>query len=191
MIDRKARDAMSDAIQAWMDGRIGSFKFDDTICDIASKTEDRSVRAVRAALWSFYSDTEDHKIRATKQQWDLLNRIRLILASDVETDWYAAGRRWDFYKTLSALCLAGLVSVVLLAGFGKLLIVCWALSGFLVLTIFWLKRRSDMKVWAPEIPIIPVSFSKVSPCRPSGGCQFRQNAISKVHGTQGKIALVP
>jgi hypothetical protein len=62
MIDRHARDAMSEAIQSYMDQRIGSDKFDDTLFQIASGTQDQSVWAVKDAAWSFYSDTEDHKI---------------------------------------------------------------------------------------------------------------------------------
>jgi len=86
MIDRHARDAMSAAIQSYMDQRIGSKEFDDTLFQIASGTQDESVWAIKDAAWSFYSDTEDHEIRATKEGWDCLNRLRLVLASDVEAE---------------------------------------------------------------------------------------------------------
>jgi len=155
MIDRKARDAMSEAIQSYMDNKIASLKFDDTLDKIASATQDESVRAIQKALWFYYSDVEDHKIRATKQQWDYYNRFRLVLASDVEAEWYRAGRHWNAYRTLSAVGVVGLGLVALMAGFGKMLIVCWILAGFLASAILWVWNRNDRKAWAPTIPIFP------------------------------------
>ncbi len=155
MIDRKARDAMSEAIQAFMDQKIGSYKFDDMIFEIARNSHDQSVVAIRDALWSCYSDTEDHKIRAEKQTWDFLNRLRLVLASDVEADWYRTGPRWNIYRTLWALLLAGLGFVAWQARFGKVLLVSWLLAGFAVSVLLWVRTHIDMKAAAPNFPLFP------------------------------------
>jgi hypothetical protein len=155
MIDRHARDAMSEAVQSFMDQRIGSDKFDDTLNQITSTTQDGSVRAVKDALWSFYSDTEDHKIRLTKQGWDLLNRLRLALASDVEAEWYRTGRRWNIYRTIFALCLAGFGVVALCAGFGMLFVLYWVLAGFVTCTLVWVQLRNERKAWSPSFPTFP------------------------------------
>lgn len=135
MIDHHARDAMSDAIQSYMDQRIVSKKFDDTLFQIASGTQDKSVWAVKDAAWSFYSDTEDHEIRVTKRGRDCLNRLGLILASDVEAEWYRSGPRWSIYKTLFAPCLAGFGVLALSAGFGLLFVLYWVLSGSVTCTL--------------------------------------------------------
>lgn len=155
MIDRQARDAMSEAVKSFMDQRIGSDKFDHTLDQIASTTQDGSVRAVRDALWSFYSDTEDHKIRATKEVWDCVNRLRLVLASNVEAEWYRTGRRWNIYKTLFVVCLAGFGVVGVCAGFGKVFVLYWFLSGFVTCTLLWVWNRNEIKPWSPDIPIFP------------------------------------
>jgi hypothetical protein len=143
-----------------MDQRIGSKKFDDTLFQSASGTQDESVGAVRDVAWSFYSDTEDHEIRATKQAWDCLNHLRLVLASDVEAEWYRTGGRWNIYKTFFALCLAGFGLVALCVGFGKLFVLYWVLAGFVACTLVWVQIRNERKAWSPIIPIFP--FPSVS-----------------------------
>ena len=155
MIDREARSAMSEAVQAFLDQKIGSDKFDEMISEIARKSQDQSVGAIRDALWSFYSDTEDHNCVASKQQWGLLNRLRLILASNGEVEWYRTGPRWNIYRTISALCLAGFGTVALYAGFGTIFVTYWIFSGFLTCAVLWVWNRNDRKAWEPEVPLFP------------------------------------
>lgn len=99
---------MSEAIRSYMDGRIASFKSDDALCEIASGSQDESVRALQKALWFQYSDVEDHKFVGPKQEWDYFNRLLLLLSSDAEAEWCATGGRWNTYKTLSASVWQGL-----------------------------------------------------------------------------------
>ena len=155
MIDRKARDAMADAVQSFMDQKIGSREFDDMVFDIARNSHDQSLAAIRDALWWFYSDTEDHKIRAEKHTWDVLNRFRLVLASDAEAEWYRTGPRWNIYRTLSAQLLAGLGFIAWQARFGRLLIVSWLLAGFAAMVLLWVERHNDLKAAQPSFPVFP------------------------------------
>lgn len=155
MIDRKARDAMAGAIQAFMDQKICSRKFDDMIFEIARNSHDQSVAAISHALWWCYSDAEDHKIRAEKRTWDFLNRLRLVLASDVEAEWYRAGARWNIYRTLSALLLAGLGFVAWQARLGKALLVSWLLAGLAGLVLLWVWNHNDIKAAAADFPVFP------------------------------------
>jgi hypothetical protein len=138
-----------------MDQRIASFKFDAALCEIASAAQDESVRALRRALWFHYSDVEDHKFVASKQEWDYFNRLLLLLSSDVETELVAAGGRWDIYKTFSALCLAGFGVVALLAGFGRFFVLYWILSGLVPWVLLWVHNHNASKTWAAKIPIVP------------------------------------
>lgn len=157
MIDRKARDAMLEAIRSYMDQKIASFKFDKLLSQIASTTEDESVQMLPRAVWCLYSDIEDHRITVSKSEWDYLNRLLLLLSSDIdfEVEWTRAGRRWSPYKTLCALCLAGFGLVGLWAGVGKLLFVYWIGSGLLVLGLFRILLHNDERVFAPKRPIFP------------------------------------
>lgn len=157
MIDRKARDAMVEAIRSYMDQKIASFKFDETLCQIAGTSKDESVQMLPRAVWGLYSDIEDHKITVSKSQWDYLNRLLLLLSSDIdfEIEWTRAGRRWSSYKTLCALCLAGFGLVGLWAGMGKLLVVYWIVSGFVVLALFRILLQNDERAFAPKRPIFP------------------------------------
>ena len=125
------------------------------IFDIARNSQDQSLAAIRDALWWCYSDTEDHKICAEKQNWDFLNRLRLVLASDAEAEWYRTGPRWNIYRTLSALLLAGLGLVAWQARFGRVLAFSWLLAGFTALVLLWVRRHNDLKVAQPSFPVFP------------------------------------
>ncbi len=155
MIDRDARNEMLQAVQAFMDQKIGSDKFDDTIFAIASATQDETVQAMRDGLWFFYSDIEDHNIQVTKAEWDLMTRLRLVLSSDAEVEWYRTGPRWNVYRTIFASCLAGLGLIALFAGIGKVFILYWVLASLTTCAVLWIWNRNDQKAWAPNAAIYP------------------------------------
>ena len=186
MVDRKARDAMSGTIQSFMDQRIGAFEFDDTLCEIASTTNDASVRAVQRALWLHYSDVVDHKFVGAKEEWDYFNRLRLLLASDAQTEWCATGKRWNIFKTLSALCLAGFV-VTFSVHRGEFFAVYWILSGFVAWSLWLAWHRKCRRAWAPQIPIYPFpSFKRVFSVR-RGLPDFTRKPYPKSMSWRAKI----
>ena len=77
------RDALATVVRQFLDGEIGSFKFDDILDDYRD-SRDSAVRFVSLALWYHYDDLEDHKVVASKEEWDFFQRLLLILRSDAD-----------------------------------------------------------------------------------------------------------
>lgn len=84
MIDRAARTELAEFIRAYLDERLTAFEFDDAIFDL--ETDDPTVNAVVDKLWYFYDDIKDHKVHATKEVWDEIQRYLLLLESDAELE---------------------------------------------------------------------------------------------------------
>ena len=61
MIDREARKQVAAATRLFLDEKIKAFEFDDTLGEIADRTEDRTVQAIVNELWCFYDDLKNHK----------------------------------------------------------------------------------------------------------------------------------
>ena len=80
IIDRKARDELSDLLVKFMTGRIKSFAFSNATFDITSK--DKTVDRVVGQLWYFYDDLIDHTIGVSPDQWDCLKYWLAFLQTD-------------------------------------------------------------------------------------------------------------
>ena len=50
---------MEAAIRSYMDERLTAFELDETLSDISSKTDDKTVQHVGQALWFHYDDITD------------------------------------------------------------------------------------------------------------------------------------
>ena len=70
MTDRNARDQMAKVIRAYMSEEITAFQFDDALTETSNATNDKTVQAVGQALWFHYDDCTDHKVVASKVEWD-------------------------------------------------------------------------------------------------------------------------
>ena len=75
---------MIEAIQSYMDEMILSDQLDNMIGEITAGTEDATVKTVGLAVWGLYDDLQDHLVVASKEQWDYLNRLLLLLRSDAQ-----------------------------------------------------------------------------------------------------------
>jgi len=94
MIDRQARTEMSDVIREYMAERTSAFELDDALDRLARSTEDGTIKFVRKLMWLHYDDCKDHRIVATKQEWDYFNRLRLLLESDAEGEFVKTRGTW-------------------------------------------------------------------------------------------------
>jgi hypothetical protein len=68
------------------------FGLDDALFSCCSK--DNMVEFVRKEMWLHYDDVKDHKIVATKLEWDFFNRFLLLLESDAEVEFVKTRRAW-------------------------------------------------------------------------------------------------
>ncbi len=109
MIDHLARKKMAEAIRSYLDERIAAFEFDEALEDIRTATDDVTVQKLAVWLWFFYDDFEDHKIVATKEQWDFLHRVLLLLESNGEPELtfeHSKKRRWSVRQLIAVCALA-------------------------------------------------------------------------------------
>lgn len=110
------RDAVVLLIEQYMNDEIGAFRFDEQLQSIRSN--DPVVNRAIRELWYMYDDLKDHKIVASKQEWDFLQRVLLLLKSDVEA-WPAVPIRRVFTprQLVAILCLAAFAYSVIRLGF--------------------------------------------------------------------------
>lgn len=136
MIDRNARDKMVEAIEAYMDEKIGAFEFDERIMNIScGNCKDIAVRRSVDILWYLYDDLTDHKIVANKECWNLLHRILLLLKSDVEMN-VSRQVTWSVTQIVALLCLLAIPVTACVFQGGWPYPVCWACAGVFSFVIF-------------------------------------------------------
>lgn len=129
------------AIQSYMDEEAFSDQLDDTLAEIASGTNDATVKAVRRAVWGFYDDVVNHPIVASKEQWAYLNRILLLLRSDAEAA--VARGRFRLPHCAALLALVGYLCVSAWMGFSvAAMIRCAVPFGFVSMALAGVQRRT-------------------------------------------------
>jgi hypothetical protein len=143
-IDRTARSQMAGAIRAYMDEDITAFQFDDALSEASARTDDTTVRTIARELWFHYDDVIDHKVVASKEEWDYFNRLLLLLDSDAEMTVHS---RWTWHplQAVAALLLAAFVVVAMRVGWGGQLIATAVPFGPPSMLLAWLSARRRRK----------------------------------------------
>ena len=140
MVDRGVRDYLLEAITAFLDGTIKSAEFDRRLNEGLPRSADETCNKIALEMWFFYSDVEDHAARLNKESWDFIQRLCLVLRSNVE---FVPRRRWDW--TRSPLALWSVLAVALAVwrlGFGWRLLAAWeVVGGVQYLVLHWLGMR--------------------------------------------------
>jgi hypothetical protein len=161
MTDRKARDQMTKAIRAYMGEEITAFQFDDALSEARNATDDKTVQTVGQVLWFHYDDCKDHKIVASKEEWDYFNRLLLLLESDGELESVKTWREWHPLQGVAALLFVAFMVLAIRVGFGEHLFAYALPFGPPSMFLAWLNsRRRKKTVSTTEIAITP--FPSVS-----------------------------
>ncbi len=155
MIDRPARNEMASAIRSYMDEEITAFQFDDALTEATHATNDETTKSVRFALWLVYDDCKDHKIVASKELWDYLNRNLLLLESDAEIVVVKRPRRWHPRQAIAAVCLAGFCAVTWATGFDQHLLILAMPFGLVSMALAWWTSRSERRDDSVEDVTLP------------------------------------
>jgi hypothetical protein len=79
-IDRAARDALADALAAYLRGEINNFSLDEIA--MGKRAEDQTVMRLGRELWFHYDDVKPHNVSATREEWEFFLRIVAFLKSD-------------------------------------------------------------------------------------------------------------
>lgn len=161
MIDRKARDEMARAIRSYMAEEITAFQFDDALTKAMEATKDETVQTTGRALWFHYDDCKDHKIVASKVEWDYFNRLLLLLESDGELETVKSWRRWRLRQAVAAVFFVVFFFVALRVGFGEQLFAYALPFGPVSMVLAWLNSRRRTTT-PPSLEIALTPFPSVS-----------------------------
>ena len=115
MIDRKARDELLSDIDAYLTGEIMAFDFDERLSELPS--DDETVDFVVRELWFFYDDCTDHEVSLSKEGWDDIQRLILVLRSNAEVR-VRARRRWSAHPIIAGIALLAFVLMATRLGWG-------------------------------------------------------------------------
>jgi len=147
MFSRYDRDSLIEVINRYLNDELTAFKLHDAISEIGAKTKDETVNQVVSLFWCHYDDVEDHKVVASKEEWDYFQRLLLILKSDAEIIEEAGERRWTARQAVAAACLALFGVAVVKMGWGyHLLVVTIPLGVVSMLLSHWRSRHEARRL---------------------------------------------
>jgi hypothetical protein len=137
MIDRVARVRTATAIRAYMDEEMKAFQFDDVLSHISDATKDETVKAIGFSLYFHYDDVDNHKIVASKEEWDYFNRLLLLLESDGELEYINSRTIWHPRQAVAAVFLGIFCVLAVYTGFGEHLLLYAIPFGFVSMVLSW------------------------------------------------------
>jgi hypothetical protein len=139
-VDRAQRDALAAVIRQFLDGEVGSFKFDEMLDDYRDSS-DSAVCFVSLALWYHYDDCDDHLAVLSKQEWGYLHRLLLLLESDSTVE-RTKTRRWSWVQLVALAAVVAFVVCATRAHFGRQLIRVAIPFGIVSIAISYVRRKN-------------------------------------------------
>jgi len=134
MIDRDARKKLVAALDAYMNEQTSSGQLQDILDGIT--TEDPTVQGVAEQLGFHVDYFREHKIVASKEEWDYFNRLRLLLQSDGEMK---TRFRWHWRQGAAFLALTAFIGYIIVTGWGRHLLFAMIPLGLVSLLLTWLR----------------------------------------------------
>jgi hypothetical protein len=160
VFSRYDRDNLIEVINRYLNEELTSFKLDEALTEIGTKTKDKTVEQVVQLLWHHYDDVEDHKVVASKEEWGYFQRLLLILKSDAEIVQETGERKWTARQAVAAVCLALFGLTVVKTGFGcHLLVVTMPLGIVSMLLSHW-RSHDEARRLHDQTAVLP--FGSVS-----------------------------
>lgn len=151
MVDREKRDLLAEYINRFLNCEISAFDFDDKI--FAIKSEDKTIDWIIHSLWGFYDDCLDHNADLSKDAWDYIQRLLLILKSDSEILEVAKKRE---LKAGTCVLLSFVIIIACILYFSGLdniwLYVIWAAGAVISFLVYWQYIKKS------HIEINPVTY---------------------------------
>ena len=138
MIDRDARNRLSALIRQYLTDGIKAFALDEALDEFRFST-DPGVQFVANNLWYHYDDCVDHRIVASKPEWDYFQRLLLLLESN-STVSTKRHRQWSAPQIVAAIALAIYVFVAFQTGIGPHLFIFFAPLGLCSIAISYFRR---------------------------------------------------
>ena len=104
MFSRYDRDRLVEVIIRYLNEELTAFKLDEALSEIGVRTKDETVKQVVNLFWYHYDDVEDHKVVASKEEWDYFQRLLLILKSDAKIVQETGKRKWTLRQVVVTAC---------------------------------------------------------------------------------------
>jgi hypothetical protein len=164
IVDRPNRDAVVAAVNRYLNGETTAFQFDEEIFGIES--DDPAISHVVHQLWCFYDDCKDHEAQLSKEAWDYIQRLILLLQSDAQIE-VRKRRRWDFTELIALAALILFVYESCWFGFGAQLLAVALPFGIVSIAVSWWRaRKSAGQMDKSRIGLTPFSsLSELLPLR--------------------------
>jgi hypothetical protein len=172
MIDRQTRQDLVRVIRAYLDEEITAFRLDDASQELGSRTDDATVHEVVILMWYHYDDLTDHKIVASKEEWDFFHRILLLLESDAEIRYpkvepeIAKARRWSLRQPVAVCAIAAFMSAAFRVGWQHVILLSFPFGVVSMLLALWKSKtlcppsREEEMALSRERALVP--FESVS-----------------------------
>jgi hypothetical protein len=160
MFSRFDRDSVVEVINRYLSEEIAAFKLDEALSEIAAKTKDETVKQVVALFWYHYDDVQDHKVVATKEEWDYFQRLLLVLKSDADIVVETGKRKWTPRQAVAAICLALFGFAVAKTGWGYHLLVVTMPLGVVSMLLYHWRSRVETRRLRDQTALMP--FGSVS-----------------------------
>ncbi len=150
---------MAAVLRSYMNEEITAFAFDEALSEMIEATSDETVQNIGRALWFLYDDCTDHKVVASKEEWDYYNRLLLLLESDGELAPETPGRRtWRLTQAMAAVLFIGFLAIAFQKGFGPHLMAYALPFGPPSMLLAWIASRQERKAMLrAEIALTPFS----------------------------------
>jgi len=155
MIDRQARNKMASALRSYMDEEITAFQLDEVLNRISEATKDETVKDISFILYFYYDDIENHKIVASKEEWNYFNRLLLLLESDGEYECINHRTLWHPRQAVAAVCLGIFCGLAVYTGFGAHLLIYAIPFGFVSMAISWWGDHVNRRRYTADRVITP------------------------------------
>lgn len=157
-VDRANRDRLAAATKDFLNERTTSDAFADEINEAARKSDDPTVKRVRDLLWGLCDDMFDHEVVLSKEEWDYVQRLLLLLKSDAQLEWKSSWE-WTPRQTLAVIGLLIFGIALLVTGWNIELVSVTAPLGIAAIFLYrWqMKATTPTSHWVALTPFAAVS----------------------------------
>jgi hypothetical protein len=154
IVDRDSRDSLIASINAYADGTIDNFEFDERNSDVSTSTNDRTVHDIVHFLWLHYDDCVRHKSGLSKPEWDYFQRLLLILHSNAQFR-RSGNRQWTARQLVAGVAVLLYLAIALLMGWGSQLLALALPFGLLSIALAYSGNRPETSASPWEAAIYP------------------------------------
>ena len=164
MVDRQARDEMvewlelliSDGIDAKLDNTDYE-KLDAWLTDNKKHNDDQTVRTVASWILERLNDNDIGPFWESKEEWDWLQRIKLLMRSDGELEW-TKKKQWTWRQPVAFVGVITFIIALIFLGFTTSLFWVLVPLEFLLFGLIKFTKRDKQTQWNENL----APFSSVS-----------------------------